>query len=156
MVEAAPIAASRLSRSGLARQSCAPPPPLPGLFSIVVLWANELSRVANAYTTDAAWHPKATLTFIIAAVRREICNHHFFHVCVAPRPYRNSMPSLAGAAWRMLSHTRPKLVKLSQVRFLRPARSLARKGAAHDPDWRFPDRRIPFVITKPIVRRFSG
>jgi len=48
-----------------------------GLFSIVTLWAHDLSRSRKFKSRTAAWYPKTVLTFsdAIAAVRREIWAH---------------------------------------------------------------------------------
>ncbi len=52
-------------------------PVLLGLFSIVTLWAHDLSKSRSFKPRDAAWYPKAVLTFsdAIAAVRRQIWAH---------------------------------------------------------------------------------
>jgi hypothetical protein len=49
-------------------------PALLGLFSIIVLWAHDLSKSRTLKARTAAWYPKPALTFsdAIAAARREI------------------------------------------------------------------------------------
>src|SRR5208337_4331307 len=53
------------------------PPVLLGLFSIVTLWAHDLSKSRKLKPRTAAWYPKAVVSFsdAIAAVRREIWAH---------------------------------------------------------------------------------
>jgi len=52
-------------------------PILLGLFSIVTLWADDLSKSRTLTPRATAWYPKTALTFsdAIAAVRREIWRH---------------------------------------------------------------------------------
>jgi hypothetical protein len=65
-------------------------PVLLGLFSIVTLWAHDLSRSRKLKPRTAAWYPKAVLTFsdAIAAVRREIWAHQ---ISFMSRPRRDSI-----------------------------------------------------------------
>jgi hypothetical protein len=63
-------------------------PVLLGLFSIITLWAHDLSQSRMLTPRTAAWYPKATLTFsdAIAAVRREIWAHQ---ISFMSRPRRD-------------------------------------------------------------------
>src|ERR1700683_3686522 len=65
-------------------------PVLLGLFSIVTLLANDLSKSRQLKPRTAAWYPKAVLTFsdAIAAVRREIWHHQ---ISFMSRPSRDSI-----------------------------------------------------------------
>jgi hypothetical protein len=65
-------------------------PVLLGLFSIVTLLANDLSKSRKLKPKTAAWYPKAVLTFsdAIAAVRREIWHHQ---ISFMSRPSRDSI-----------------------------------------------------------------
>ena len=65
-------------------------PVLLGLFSIVTLLANDLSKSRKLKPRTAAWYPKAVLTFsdAIAAVRREIWHHQ---ISFMSRPSRDSI-----------------------------------------------------------------
>ena len=65
-------------------------PALFGLFSIVTLWAHDLSKLRKFKPRTAAWYPKAVLTFsdAIAAVRREIWGHQ---ISFMSRPRRDSV-----------------------------------------------------------------
>src|SRR6266576_469304 len=65
-------------------------PVLLGLFSIVTLWAHDLSKSRKLKPRTAAWYPKAVLTFsdAIAAVRREIWHHQ---ISFMSRPSRDSI-----------------------------------------------------------------
>jgi hypothetical protein len=65
-------------------------PALLGLFSIVTLWAHDLSKSRKLKPRTAAWYPKAFLTFsdAIAAVRREIWGHQ---ISFMSRPRRDSI-----------------------------------------------------------------
>jgi hypothetical protein len=65
-------------------------PVLLGLFSIVTLWAHDLSKSRKLKPRTAAWYPKAVLTFsdAIAAVRREIWAHQ---ISFMSRPHRDSI-----------------------------------------------------------------
>src|SRR5260221_638508 len=65
-------------------------PALLSLFSIVTLWAHDLSKSRKLKPRTAAWHPKAFLTFsdAIAAVRREIWGHQ---ISFMSRPRRDSI-----------------------------------------------------------------
>src|SRR6201997_2422256 len=65
-------------------------PVLLGLFSIVTLWAHDLSRSRKLKPRTAAWYPKAVPTFsdAIAAVRREIWAHQ---ISFMSRPRRDSI-----------------------------------------------------------------
>jgi hypothetical protein len=65
-------------------------PVLLGLFSIVTLWAHDLSKSRKLKPRTAAWYPKAVLTFsdAIAAVRREIWAHQ---ISFMSRPRRDSI-----------------------------------------------------------------
>ena len=61
-------------------------PALFGLFSIVVLWMHDLTRVRAIAPKTAAWYPKTALTFsdAIAAVRREIWTHQICFMSWSP------------------------------------------------------------------------
>lgn len=61
-------------------------PALSGLFSIVVPWMHDLTRLRDIAAKTAAWYPKTVLTFsdAIAAVRREIWNHQIFFMSRSP------------------------------------------------------------------------
>jgi DDE superfamily endonuclease len=63
-------------------------PALLGLFSIITLWAHNLSKSQTLKPRTAAWYPKAALTFsdAIAAVRREIWHHQ---ISFMSRPHRD-------------------------------------------------------------------
>ena len=65
-------------------------PVLLGLFSIVTLWAHDLSKSRKLKPRTAAWYPKAVVTFsdAIAAVRREIWAHQ---ISFMSRPSRDSV-----------------------------------------------------------------
>jgi hypothetical protein len=65
-------------------------PVLLGLFSIVTLWAHDLSKSRKLKPRAAAWYPKTVLTFsdAIAAVRREIWHHQ---ITFMSRPNRDSI-----------------------------------------------------------------
>jgi hypothetical protein len=65
-------------------------PALLALFSIVTLWAHDLSKSRKLTPQTAAWYPKAFLTFsdAIAAVRREIWGHQ---ISFMSRPRRDSI-----------------------------------------------------------------
>jgi DDE superfamily endonuclease len=65
-------------------------PVLLGLFSLVTLWAHDLSKSRKFKPRTAAWYPKAVLTFsdAIAAVRREIWAHQ---ISFMSRPRRDSI-----------------------------------------------------------------
>jgi hypothetical protein len=63
-------------------------PALLALFSIVTLWAHDLSRLHAFKPRGAAWYPKAALTFsdAIATVRRQIWAHQ---ISFMSRPRRD-------------------------------------------------------------------
>jgi len=65
-------------------------PALLALFSIVTLWAHDLSKSRKLKPRTAAWYPKAFLTFsdAIAEVRREIWGHQ---ITFMSRPRRDSI-----------------------------------------------------------------
>jgi hypothetical protein len=65
-------------------------PALLGLFSIIVLWAHDLSKSRTLKARTAAWYPKPALTFsdAIAAARREIWGHQ---ISSMSRPRRDSI-----------------------------------------------------------------
>jgi hypothetical protein len=65
-------------------------PVLLGLFSLVTLWAHDLSKSRKLKPRTAAWYPKAVLTFsdAIAAVRHEIWAHQ---ISFMSRPRRDSI-----------------------------------------------------------------
>ena len=65
-------------------------PALLALFSIIALWAHDLSKSRILKPRTAAWYPKAALTFsdAIAAVRREIWGHQ---ISFMSRPRRDSI-----------------------------------------------------------------
>ena len=66
-------------------------PALLGLFSIITLFAHELSKSGKLKITVAAWYPKAIPTFsdAIAAVRHEIWAHQISFMSRPPRPRRD-------------------------------------------------------------------
>ena len=65
-------------------------PVLLGLFSIVTLWAHDLSKSRKLLPKTAAWYPKTVVTFsdAIAAVRREIWAQQ---ISFMSRPRRDSI-----------------------------------------------------------------
>ena len=65
-------------------------PALLALFSIVTLWAHDLSKSRKLKPRTAAWYPKSVLTFsdAIAAVRREIWAHQ---ISSMSRPHRDTI-----------------------------------------------------------------
>ena len=65
-------------------------PALLGLFSIVTLWADQLSKSRKFKPRTAAWYKKEVLTFsdAIAVVRREIWRHQ---ISFMSRPRRDSV-----------------------------------------------------------------
>lgn len=65
-------------------------PALLGLFSMIVVWANDLATTVGLSLRTAAWYAKPKLTFsdAIAAVRRHIWQHQIF--CISP-PDRDSL-----------------------------------------------------------------
>jgi len=77
-------------------------PALLGLFSIVTLWAHDLSKSRKLKPRTAAWYPKAFLTFsdAIAAVRREIWGHQ---ISFMSRPSRDSV-EIPSHIWRRMEN----------------------------------------------------
>jgi len=77
-------------------------PALLGLFSIVTLWAHDLSKSRKLKPRTAAWYPKAFLTFsdAIAAVRREIWGHQ---ISFMSRPSRDSV-EIPRHIWRRMQN----------------------------------------------------
>ena len=77
-------------------------PALLGLFSIVTLWAHDLSKSRKFKPRTAAWYPKSVLTFsdAIAAVRREIWAHQISFMS-RPRRDRVEIPS---HIWRRMQN----------------------------------------------------
>lgn len=77
-------------------------PALLGLFSIVTLWAHDLSQSRMLKPRTAAWYPKATLTFsdAIAAVRREIWAHQ---ISFMSRPRRDRI-EIPCHIWRRVEY----------------------------------------------------
>ena len=75
-------------------------PALLALFSVVTLWAHDLSPSRSLKPRTAAWYPKAALTFsdAIAAVRREIWAHQISFIS---RPRRDSIEIPASIWYRM-------------------------------------------------------
>ena len=65
-------------------------PALLGLFSLITLWAHDLSKSRKFKPRTATWYPKAVPTFsdAIAAVRREIWAHQ---ISFMSRPNRDSI-----------------------------------------------------------------
>jgi hypothetical protein len=63
-------------------------PVLLGLFSIVTLWAHDLSKSRKLKPRTAAWYPKAVLIFsdAIATVRREIWYHQISFIAHGDYP----------------------------------------------------------------------
>jgi hypothetical protein len=77
-------------------------PVLLGLFSIVTLWAHDLSRSRKFKPRTAAWYPKSVLTFsdAIAAVRREIWAHQ---ISFMSRPHRDRI-EIPCHIWRRMEN----------------------------------------------------
>ena len=77
-------------------------PVLLGLFSIVTLWAHDLSKSRKLKQRTAAWYPKAVLTFsdAIAAVRREIWRHQ---ISFMSRPSRDSI-EIPAIIWQRMEN----------------------------------------------------
>jgi len=77
-------------------------PALLGLFSVIALWAHDLSKSQMLKPRAAAWYPKATLTFsdAIAAVRREIWAHQISFMS-RPRRDRIEIPT---HIWRRMQN----------------------------------------------------
>jgi DDE superfamily endonuclease len=77
-------------------------PVLLGLFSIVTLWAHDLSKSRKLKPRTAAWYPKAVLTFsdAIAAVRREIWRHQ---ISFMSRPSRDSI-EIPAIIWQRMEN----------------------------------------------------
>jgi hypothetical protein len=77
-------------------------PVLLGLFSIVALWAHDLSKSRKLKPRITAWYPKAVLTFsdAIAAVRREIWAHQ---ISFMSRPRRDSI-EIPRHIWRRMEN----------------------------------------------------
>jgi hypothetical protein len=77
-------------------------PVLLGIFSIVALWAHDLSKARKLKPRTAAWYPKAVLTFsdAIAAVRREIWHHQ---ISFMSRPRRDSI-EIPTHIWRRMEN----------------------------------------------------
>ena len=77
-------------------------PVLLGLFSIVTLWAHDLSKSRKLKPRTAAWYPKAVLTFsdAIAAVRREIWHHQ---ISFMSRPSRDSI-EIPAIIWQRMEN----------------------------------------------------
>src|ERR1700681_3302699 len=77
-------------------------PVLLGLYSIVTLWAHDLSKSRKLKPRTAAWYQKSVLTFsdAIAAVRREIWAHQISFMS-RPRRDRVEIPS---QIWRRMQN----------------------------------------------------
>jgi len=77
-------------------------PVLLGLFSIVTLWAHDLSRSRKLKPRTAAWYQKSVLTFsdAIAAVRREIWAHQ---ISFMSRPRRDRV-EIPRHIWRRVEN----------------------------------------------------
>ncbi len=77
-------------------------PVLLGLFSIVALWAHDLSKARKLKPRTAAWYPKTVLTFsdAIAAARREIWSHQISFMS-RPRPDSVEIPA---HIWRRMEN----------------------------------------------------
>jgi hypothetical protein len=77
-------------------------PVLLGLFSMVALWAHDLSKARKLKPRTAAWYPKAVLTFsdAIAAVRREIWRQQ---ISFMSRPRRDSI-EIPSHIWRRMEN----------------------------------------------------
>ena len=77
-------------------------PVLLGLFSIVTLWAHDLSKSRKLKPRTTAWYPKAVLTFsdAIAAVRREIWGHQ---ISCMSRPSRDRI-EIPRHIWRRMQN----------------------------------------------------
>jgi hypothetical protein len=75
-------------------------PALLGLFSIITLFAHDLSKSRNLKIRTAAWYAKALPTFsdAIAAVRREIWAHQ---ICFTSRQRRDRIEILQHTWHRM-------------------------------------------------------
>jgi len=65
-------------------------PALLGLFSLVTLWAHDLSANTKLVPATAAWYPKSHCTFsdAIAAIRRQLWQHQ---ISFMSRPRRDSV-----------------------------------------------------------------
>jgi hypothetical protein len=68
-------------------------PALLGLFSLVALWAHDLSATRGPMPRSASWYAKTLPTFsdALALVRRELWTHHDFEIS-APRLQCAEMP----------------------------------------------------------------
>jgi DDE superfamily endonuclease len=77
-------------------------PVLLGLFSIITLWAHDLSKSRKLKPRTTAWYPKAVLTFsdAIAAVRREIWGHQ---ISFMSRPRRDRI-EIPRHIWRRMEN----------------------------------------------------
>lgn len=77
-------------------------PALLGLFSIVTLWAHQLSKSRSLKPRTAAWYQKTALTFsdAIAAVRRELWA---YHISFMSRPSRDSI-EIPRHIWRRMQN----------------------------------------------------
>jgi DDE superfamily endonuclease len=77
-------------------------PVLLGLYSIVTLWAHDLSKLRKFKPRTAAWYPKSVLTFsdAIAAVRREIWAHQ---ISFMSRPRRDRV-EIPNHIWRRMQN----------------------------------------------------
>jgi hypothetical protein len=77
-------------------------PVLLGLYSIVTLWAHDLSRSRKLKPRTAAWYPKSVLTFsdAIAAVRRQIWAHQ---ISFMSRPRRDRV-EIPRHIWRRVEN----------------------------------------------------
>jgi hypothetical protein len=77
-------------------------PVLLGLFSIVTLWAHDLSKSRKLKPRTTAWYSKTALTFsdAIAAVRREIWAHQ---ISSMSRPSRNTV-EIPRHIWRRMEY----------------------------------------------------
>jgi|tagenome__1003787_1003787.scaffolds.fasta_scaffold20856881_2 hypothetical protein len=77
-------------------------PVLLGLFSVVTLWAHDLSKSRKLKPKTSAWYQKSVLTFsdAIAAVRREIWAHQ---ISFLSRPRRDRV-EIPGHIWRRVEN----------------------------------------------------
>jgi DDE superfamily endonuclease len=77
-------------------------PALLGLFSVITIWAHDLSKSRRLAPRAASWYPKATLTFsdAIAAVRSEIWAHQ---ISFMSRPRRDRM-EIPTHIWRRMQN----------------------------------------------------
>ena len=83
-------------------------PALLGLFSLVVLWMNDLVAARRIVPHATAWYRKTSLTFsdAIAAVRREIWNHQTFAISRSDRDIIEMQAHICSRMEHALAHAR--------------------------------------------------